>query len=114
MAILEQVNLSINGKIVAYEGKIKIEAGSIKREAFPQRNGSKIVVSDVSTNLSKITIPIRNTPASRKEFTGYFNNGDNNIITAGDENFSSCMITQLPEREDLGIVEYIFIGDPAI
>lgn len=114
MAILQQGDLSINGTPIAYEGKIKIEAGSIKRVVTPQVNGSKIITSDISTNISKITVPVRVTPATNKQFDSFYNNGDNNTITFRDQNFSSCAMEMLPEREDLEVVEYVFFGDPAL
>lgn len=114
MAILTQGNLSINGTAIAYEGKIKIEAGSPKRVFNPQYNGQKIITSDISSNLSKITIPVRATPENNKQFDSFYQNGDNNTIAFRDQNFSACALEMIPEREDLEIVEYVFYGDPAL
>lgn len=114
MAILDYGTLSINGTIIAYEGAIKIQAGSKKRIVNPQVNGSKIITTDISTNMSKITIPVRNTPASAAQFDAFYNNGDNNTISFRDQNFTSCLIEELPEREDMAVVQYVFIGDPVL
>lgn len=114
MAILDYGVLSINGTIIAYEGAVKIQAGSKKRIVNPQVNGAKIITTDISTNMSKITITVRNTPASIAQFDAFYNNGDNNTISFRDQNFTGCLIEELPEREDLGTVEYVFYGDPAL
>ena len=107
-------DLQINGTTVAYEGPVKVEKGSITRKVNPQVNGAKIITSDISTNLSKITINIRVTPESNDQFDGYFNNADNNTISFRDSNFTGCLIEVIPEREDQGTVDYVFMGDPAI
>jgi len=114
MAILDYGDLLINGKVEAYEGAIKIEAGSKTRKVIPQINGSKIITTDISSNVSKITIKIRVTPASNDKYDALYNNGDNNTITYRDKNFSGCSLEVLPEREDLGTVDYVFYGDPAV
>lgn len=114
MTIQNYKDLLINGKVIAYEGAVKITKGSIKREFFPQVNGQKQITSDISENMSKIIIPIRVTPESNQDFDDFFNNGDNNTISFDDQNFTACAMEMLPEREDLGIVEYTFMGDPAI
>jgi hypothetical protein len=114
MSILNYGDLSINGTVESYEGAVKIQAGSIKRVVNPQVNGSKIITSDISTNMSKIIIPVRVSPASNARYDALFNNGDNNTISFRDKNFTACVMEELPEREDMAIVEYVFIGDPAI
>ena len=114
MAILNYGDLSINGTVISYEGAVKIQAGSIKRVVNPQVNGSKIITSDISTNMSKITIPVRVSPSSNDQFDAFFNNGDNNTISFRDKNFTACVMEELPEREDMAVVEYVFMGDPAI
>lgn len=114
MAILDYGDLSINGTVISYEGAVKIEYGSKKRVVNPQVNGSKIITTDISTNMSKITIPVRVNPSSNKQFDTFYNNGDNNTISFRDKNFSACVMEVLPEREDLAVVEYVFLGDPAI
>jgi hypothetical protein len=114
MAILEYGNLSINGTVISYEGAVKIEAGSKKRIANPQVNGSKIITTDITTNVSKITVKVRVTPESNDQFDAFFNNGDNNTIAFRDKNFSACFLEIIPEREDLSTVDYVFFGDPAI
>ena len=114
MAILDYGNLSINGTVISYEGAVKIEAGSKKRIVNPQVNGGKIITTDISTNVSKITVKVRVTPQSNAQFDAFFNNGDNNTISFRDQNFSACLLEMLPEREDLSTVDYVFLGDPAI
>ena len=114
MAIQKQGDLVINGKPIAYEGKVKIEAGSITRNVFSQVNGSKLITSDVSTNISMISVPVRATPENIELFTSFYNNGDNNTISFRNQNFSSCVMEKLPQIEDLEVVEYVFKGDPAI
>lgn len=114
MTIQNYGTLIINGKVIAYEGAVKIENGSITRKVNPQVNGSKIITSDISTNMSRITVNIRVTPESNKIFDEFYNNGDNNTITFRDLNFSSCLLEKIPEREDQGVVDYVFLGDPAI
>lgn len=114
MAILDYGNLSINGTVISYEGAVKIEAGTKKRIVNPQVNGGKIITTDISTNVSKITVKVRVTPASNAQFDTFFNNGDNNTISFRDQNFSACLLEILPEREDLSTVDYVFLGDPAI
>lgn len=112
MAIQKQGSLTINTKVIKYEGNVKIQAGSATRAGFPQVNGSLVVVEDISTNISKITVPIRVTSESNKTFDEFFNNADNNIITFRDKNYSGCFMEVLPEREDLEVVEYVFMGNP--
>lgn len=114
MAILDYGNLTINGKTVSYEGAVKIEPGTKKRIVSPQVNGSKIITTDISTNVSKITVKVRVTPENDELFNSFFNNGDNNTISFRELNFSGCLLEMLPEREDLSTVDYVFIGDPAI
>ena len=114
MAILQQGNLVINGKPIAYEGKVKIEAGSITRNVFSQVNGSKLITSDVSSNVSIISVPVRATPENIELFTSFYNNNDNNTISFRNQNFSGCVMEKLPQIEDLEVVEYMFKGDPAI
>jgi len=114
MAILDYGNLSINGTVISYEGAVKIEAGSKKRIVNPQINGGKIITTDITTNVSKITVKVRVTPESNAQFDAFFNNGDNNTIAFRDQNFSGCLLEMLPEREDLSTVDYVFLGDPAI
>lgn len=114
MAILDYGDLSINGNVIAYEGAVKIEAGTKTRNVHPQVNGAKIITTDISTNKSKITVTVRVTPDSDELFDGFYNNGDNNTITFRQKNFTACVIEVLPEREDLSTVDYMFSGDPAI
>ena len=114
MAIINYGDLSINGTVRSYEGAVKITPGSIKRVVNPQVNGSKIITSDISTNKSKITIPVRVSPASNDEYDELYNNGDNNTISYRSKNFTGCVIEELPEREDMAVVEYVFYGDPAV
>jgi hypothetical protein len=114
MAILEYGNLSINGTVISYEGAVKIEAGSKKRIVNPQVNGGKIITTDITTNVSKITVKVRVTPESNAQFDAFYDNGDNNTISFRDQNFSGCVLEILPEREDLSTVDYVFFGDPAI
>lgn len=114
MAILKHGDLYINDKPISYEGAVKVETGSIKRIVSPQVNGSKIITADISTNVSKITVPVRVTAESNKLFDGFYNNGDNNVISFRGQNFSACCLEVIPEREDLAIANYVFYGDPAI
>lgn len=114
MAILDYGDLLINGTVISYEGTVKVEAGSKKRVINPQVNGSKVITTDISTNFSKITVPVRVSTASNKQFDGFYNNGDNNTISFRDQNFTSCVLEMIPEREDLAIVNYVFFGDPAL
>lgn len=114
MAILDYGDLVINGKVISYEAAVKIENGTITRNVHPQVNGSKIITSSIESNKSKITMTIRVTPENNDLFDGIYNNGDNNTVSFGDKNFSACVMEVLPEREDLGTVDYMLYGDPAI
>lgn len=114
MAIQDYGDLLINSKVIAYEAGVKIEKGSKTRNFHPQINGSKIITTDISTNKSKITVNVRVTPENDELFDEFFNNGDNNVISFRDENFTACAMEVLPEREDLGTVDYVFYGDPAV
>jgi hypothetical protein len=114
MAIQDYGDLTINGNVVTYEGRVKIEAGSRTRVVNPQVDGSQIITTDISTNKSKITVPIRVTPETNKTFDALYDNGDNNIITFRDRNFTRCVMEVKPEREDLEIVEYVFMGNPEV
>lgn len=114
MAILDYGDLLINGKVIAYEGAVKVEKGTRTRNFFPQVNGSKIITTNIETEKSKITVTIRVTPQSNADFDEFFNNGDNNVVTFRDENFTACALEVLPEREDLATVDYVFYGDPAV
>lgn len=114
MAILDYGDLLINGTVIKYDGKVKIEKGSITRVANPQISGEVVYTTDITTNRSKITIPIRVTPESNDQFDDLYNNGDNNTISFRDANFSRCAMEMIPEREDQAVVEYIFFGNPAV
>ena len=107
-------NLTINTRVISYEGRVKIEPGTRTRVANPQVNGQIIITTDISTERSKISIPIRVTPETNNTFDEFFNNGANNVITFRDRNFTACFMEMLPEREDLEIVEYICYGDPEV
>ena len=114
MAITDFGDLSINGQVTSYEGAVKIEKGTKTRVPNPQVNGEIIHTSDISTNRSKIMVPIRVTADSNDQFDLFFENGDNNTITFRDSNFSKCVLEVIPEREDQGIVEYTFFGNPEV
>jgi hypothetical protein len=114
MAIQKQGDLLINGKPIAYEGKVKIQDGSEKRNFHPQVNGSIIITSDVSTNIGMVIVPVRATDENKALFTSFHDNGDNNTISFRDQNFSNCAMEEKPLTEDLEIVEYVFKGNPAI
>lgn len=114
MAIISQGNLLINGKVIAYEGNVKIEKGSVTRVANPQVNGQIVYTSDISTNRSKVTISVRVTPESNADFDSFYANGDNNTITFIDQNFSKCTMEMIPEREDTGMADYVFFGNPQV
>ena len=111
MTIINYAPLVINGKVVQYEGKIKVQRGSRTRVANPQVNGSIIYTSDISTDVSKITVSVRVTPQSNALFASFYNNGDNNVMSVGDENFSRATMEVLPETEDQEIAEYMFYTD---
>jgi hypothetical protein len=111
---LKQGALTVNTKAISYEGNIRIEPGAATRTPYPQVNGSLIVVEDISTKMCKITIPIRVTPETNKTFDEFYNNDDNNVITFRDQNFSGCFMEVIPEREDLQVVDYVFMGNPAV
>jgi hypothetical protein len=111
---IEYGDLTINGNVVTYENAVKIEAGSKTRRFHPQINGDLIITTDISTNMSKITIPIRVTPQSNNTFDDLYDNDDNNIITFRDKNFTGCAMEVIPEREDREIVEYVFMGNPEV
>jgi hypothetical protein len=114
MAIIDYGDLTINGNVVKYDGKVKIESGTRTRVSNPQVNGDVVITTDISTERSKVTVPIRVTPDSNKTFDALYNNGDNNVMTFRDKNFSRCFMEMLPEREDTEIVEYVFFGNPEV
>jgi len=114
MAIQKQGDLIINGKTISYEGKVKIQVGSQKRNFFSQVNGSIIITSDVSTNIGMVIVPVRATDENKALFASFYNNGDNNIISFRNQNFSNYSMEEEPLTEDLEIVEYVFKGNPAI
>ena len=114
MAILDYGDLMINGQVVAYENRVKIERGTRTRAANPQINGEIIYTTDITTERSKITVPVRVAPDSNALFDGFYNNGDNNTISFRDRNFSKCTMEVSPEREDQEIVEYVFFGSPEV
>ena len=114
MAILNYGDLSINGQVVAYEGQVEITPGVSKRNFHPQVGGKKIITQDVSTNMSKIVVPIRVTPENLADFKTYFDNEDNNTITFRDQNFVACALEELPAAKDMDLVEYGFMGDPQV
>ena len=114
MTILDYGDLLINGTVIAYEGAVKVKPGAKTRIVSPQVNGAKVVTTDIADNKSMITINIRVTPESNAQFDAFYNNGDNNAITFRDQNFTGCVMMELPEREDLATVDYVFEGDPAI
>jgi len=114
MAEIKQGDLIINGVVVGYEGegKVRISPGSNTSKLFPQVNASPIAMSDVATNVSTITVPIRVTEASNDQFDEYKANGDANVIYFRAKSYSNCILTVLPEREDNGVVDYVFEGRP--
>ena len=114
MAEIKQGDLSINNTIVGYdaEGKVRITPGSTTSKLHPQVNASPIAMSDVTTNFSTITIPIRVTDASNEQFDEYKANGDANVIYFRAKSYSNCILTTIPEREDNGVVDYVFEGRP--
>jgi hypothetical protein len=114
MALLDYGNLSINGTVVAYDGRVKIEKGSRTRTPLPQVNGEILIQTDISTERSKITIPIRVSSSSNEQFDTFYDNGDNNTISFRDENFTKAFMEVLPEREDQEVVEYVFYANPAV
>lgn len=114
MAILDYGDLLINGTVIKYDGKVKIEKGSITRVPNPQINGQVIYTTDLASNRSKITVPIRVSPTSNEDFDNLYANGDNNTISFRDQNFSNCAMEMIPEREDQAVVEYVFFGNPAV
>ena len=113
MAILKQPDLLINSDPVGYEGQIKTKPGMPKRNFYPQVNGEMIVTSDISTNYSIITIPIRLTVESRKYFRSLINKENNIVISVGDLHFSGCSLEDEPDVALLEIGEYVFKGNPA-
>ncbi len=114
MTILDYGNLLINGTVIKYDGKVKVEKGTRTRVPNPQVNGEVIYTTDISTERSKITVPVRVSPESNDQFNDLYSNGDNNTITFRDSNFSKCAMEVLPEREDQEVVEYVFFGNPEI
>ena len=114
MTILDYGNLLINGNVIKYDGKVKVEKGTRTRVANPQINGEVIYTTDIATERSKITVPIRITTDSNEQFDGFYDNGDNNTITFRESNFSKCTMEIVPEREDQEIAEYIFFGNPEV
>ncbi len=114
MTIQNNGDLLANGNVIAYEGRVKIEDGSITRVPNPQVNGEVVITTDITSNRSKITIPIRVTTESNNTFDDLFDNGDDNIITFRDKNYTRCYMEVKPEREDVEIVEYVFFGNPAV
>lgn len=114
MAILDYGDLTINGNVIAYEGKVKIERGTRTRTANPQVGGDIIYTTDNSTERSKVIVPVRVSPASNKQFDEFYNNGDNNTISFRDKNFSRATMEVSPEREDQELVEYTFFANPEV
>jgi hypothetical protein len=114
MASLDYGDLLINGTVIAYDGKVKIEKGTKTRVPNPQINGEVIYTTDISTQRSKITVPIRVSPASNEQFDAFYANDDNNTISFRDSNFSKCVMEVIPEREDQEVVEYVFFGNPEV
>ncbi len=105
---LDYGDLLINNTVVKYDGRIKVLNGSKTRTGNPQVNGGIIYTTDISTEISMITIPIRVSPDSDNLFDSLFANGDNNTITFRDQNFARATMEVLPEREDQEVVEYVF------
>ncbi len=114
MSVLNLGDLSINGEPISYEGQVDIQPGSKKRSFHPQSNGQKIITSDFSTNMSKITVTVRCTPDFNDLFDTFFRNEDNNTIVFRDKSFVACGMEELPSRKDLQTVDYVFFGDPAV
>lgn len=111
MAVIDFGDLIINGTVIKYEGRVKIEEGSKTRKVHPQVNGGKIITTDIESARSKITIPIRSTPETNATFDEFYNLEDNNLITYRDKAYAACVMEMIPEREDQEIVEYVFFGD---
>lgn len=114
MSTLNLGDLSINGEPISYEGQVSIQPGSKKRNFHPQSNGQKIITTDFSTNMSKITVTVRCTPEFNDLFDGFFRNEDNNTIVWRDKSFINCAMEELPDRKDLQTVDYVFMGDPLV
>ena len=114
MAILDYGDLLINGTVIKYDGRVKIEKGTRTRTPNPQVNGDILYTTDITTERAKITVPIRVSPGSNAQFDTFYDNGDNNTMTFRDENFSQATMEVLPEREDQEVVEYVFYANPAV
>lgn len=114
MTILDYGNLTINNTVIKYDGKIKIERGVRTRTPNPQVNGDIIYTTDITTERSKITVPIRVSPDTNKQFDAFFDNGDNNVISFRGNNFSKATMEVVPEREDQEIAEYVFFANPEV
>lgn len=114
MALERKGDLFINGINITYEGNVKIEDGSITRVPNIQTNGDIVYTNDLTTNRSKIMVPIRVNSASNNTFDEFYNNEDNNVITYRDKNYTRCVMEVKPEREDEELTEYVFFGNPAV
>jgi hypothetical protein len=114
MAILQNQTLTINGDIIAYEGNVKFTKGSKTRKANPQISGQNVFTSDNSTNYSVLKVSVRNTSENNALFDKYYNNGDNNVISYGEDSITGVTLEVIPEREDQGLTEYTFYGNAVI
>lgn len=110
---LDYQNLLINNTVVKYDGRLKVKNGSKTRTGNPQINGGIIYTTDISTEMTTITIPVRAEPESNARFEQFYTNGDNNTITIGDTNYIRATMTELPEIEDQEVVEYVFTANIA-
>lgn len=114
MAILDYGDLTINGTVIKYDGRVKVERGTRTRVANPQIGGDIIYTTDISTEMAKVTVPVRVSPDSNKQFDGFYDNGDNNTMTFRDKNYSRATMEVVPEREDQEVVEYVFFANPEV
>jgi hypothetical protein len=105
----------VNGNSVPYENNgVEVTPGKIKRMPNPQVDGQLIITEDISTNFSTLKVTVRVTEESNKLFTGFYDNGTNNIITYGDKNYSACFLEDMPARKLQETVEYTFMGNPEV
>ena len=115
MTIRGNLGLTINGTVISYENNgVEITSGKVTRVANPQVNGNTIITTDISSAFSTIKVTVRVTEESNDIFDQFYDNGDNNIITYGDKNYSRCFLEVLPPRVIQDTVDYTFFGNPEI
>lgn len=108
----DKQTLVINGVVQRFED-VKVQKGAPTRNFHPQYGGgTPTKTEDISTNVSMITVTVRNDLGNIKDYETFFSNGENNTIEYGEDGFVNCTMEVLPEVSLGETSDYVFKADP--